>query len=665
MTFPFTLEQPVFSGSVLRRAALVCGLVLSALSAAAAQAPTPDPRVGLKAGVADAGQAAWNLRLVSATPRPAGFFNTADPGDFGFMDSDLAFDGKYVIQGNFAGVLIWDVSNPAHPALVTSLACPGWQNDVSVFGHLLFVSVESTDSHQDCSGAHIQDTVSADRVRGVRIFDIADIQHPKIITNVQTCRGSHTHTLVTDPKDPANVYIYVSGSSPVRSPNELAGCSALEPSKDPNSEQFRIEVIQVPLAHPELAKVVDKPAILAGLTQAGSHPEAAVDQARMQHMVDSVRAAGGFIVKVDGQDRIVGRRNLTPLLDSIVKARGGTGAPTAADTATLHGAIQGIVDQMMSARNAGPRPGPVQCHDITVYPAIGLAGGACGGYGLLLDIKDPAHPRRVAAVSDSNFAFWHSATFSNDGSMVLFTDEWGGGLAPRCRATDDPKWGADALFRIKDSTLTFQGYYKMPAAQTEQENCVAHNGSLIPVPGRTIMAQGWYQGGVSVFDWTDPAHPKEIAFFDRGPMDSTKLVSAGSWSAYWYNGMLVSSEIGRGLDIFELTPNALLTQNEIDAARLVHVAQQNVQDQQRIVWPNSPVVAQAYLDQLARSGMTAAQVSNTRSALAKAEKASGAARKSALTRLASQLNSSAAAAGDPAKVRALAAVVSGLANAKP
>ncbi|HWZ29277.1 MAG TPA: hypothetical protein VNX15_11980 [Gemmatimonadales bacterium] len=664
--FPSNLEQPVFSGSLFRRAALVSGLVLTAFSAAAAQAPAPDPRVGLKAGVADAGQAAWNMRLVSATARPAGFFDAADLGDFGFMDSDLAFDGKYVIQGNFAGVLIWDVSNPAQPALVTSLACPGWQNDVSVYRHLLFVSVESTDSHQDCSGAHIQDTVSADRVRGVRIFDITDIQHPKIITNVQTCRGSHTHTLVTDPKDTANVYIYVSGSSFVRSPNELAGCSSLDPAKDPNSEQFRIEVIRVPLAHPEQAKVVNKPAILTGLMQAGTHPEAAVDLARQKQRVDSARAAGGFIVKMDGSDRVVGPRFIRPLLDSIVKARDGTGVPTAADTAALRAGLQGIVDAMMGVNNAaGPRPGPVQCHDITVYPAIGRAGGACGGYGLLLDISDPAHPRRLAAVADSNFSFWHSATFSNDGSMILFSDEWGGGLAPRCRATDDPRWGADALFRIKDSTLTFQGYYKMPAAQTEQENCVAHNGSLIPVPGRTIMAQGWYQGGVSVFDWTDPAHPKEIAFFDRGPMDSTKLVSAGSWSAYWYNGVLVSSEIGRGLDIFELTPNALLTQNEIDAAKLVHVAQQNVQDQQKTVWPSSPVVAQAYLDQLARSGMTAAQVSETRSALAKAEKATGAARKTALTKLASQLNTSAAAAGDPAKVRALAAVVTGLANAKP
>lgn len=650
------------AGSLLRRSILVAGLSLLAI-AAAAQAPTPDPRVGLKAGVYDAGEALWNMRLVSATKRPDGFVVDSNPGDFNFIDSDLAFDGKYVIQGNFHGILIWDVSQPAHPTIVTALSCPGWQNDVSVYKNLLFVSVENNDSHKDCSSGRIEDTVSAERVRGVRIFDISDVRHPKLLTNVQTCRGSHTHTLVTSPADKANVYIYVSGSAPVRSPTELAGCSGLTPDKDPSSEQFRIEVIKVPLAHPEQARVIDKPDILAGLTQAHTHPEAAEDLARQQHMVDSARAAGGLIVKVEGRDRIAGPRLIKPLLDSIVKARGGSGEPTAADTATLRGALQGIVDQMMSANTPqGPRPGPVQCHDITVYPALGLAGGACGGYGLLLDIKDPAHPRRLAAVSDSNFSFWHSATFSNDGSMILFTDEWGGGLAPRCRATDDPKWGADAIFRIKDSTLTFQSYFKMPAAQTEQENCVAHNGSLIPVPGRTIMAQGWYQGGISVFDWTDPAHPKEIAFFDRGPMDSTKLVSAGSWSAYWYDGMIVSSEIGRGLDILELTPSDLLTQNEIDAAKLVHVGQENVQDQQRIVWPNSPVVAQAYLDQLARSGMTSVQVTETRSALAKAEKATGAARKAALTRLASQLNRSAAASGDPAKVRALASVVGALAK---
>ena len=288
----------------------------------------------------------------------------------------------------------------------------------------------------------------------------------------------------------------------------------------------------------------------------------------------------------------------------------------------LRDSLQSIIDRLVQGPHGpgGIRPGPVQCHDITVYPALGLAGGACAGYGLLLDIRDPANPRRLAAGSDSNFSVWHSATFANPGTKVLFTDEWGGGLQPRCRATDPRDWGADAIFTIgHDHSLAFQGYYKLPAPQTEQENCVAHNGSLIPVPGRDIMVQAWYQGGLSVFDWTDPAHPKEIAFFDRGPVDSTKLVAAGSWSGYWYNGYIVSSEIGRGLDILELLPNGNLTANEIAAANTVRFAQENVQDQQRLVWPPSFPLARAYLDQLARpAGLAAARLRAARTALASA-----------------------------------------------
>jgi len=323
-----------------------------------------------------------------------------------------------------------------------------------------------------------------------------------------------------------------------------------------------------------------------------------------------------------------------------------------------------MVDRIVEGppRPAGTaRPGPTQCHDITVYPAIGLAGGACGGYGLLLDIRDVANPTRIAAVSDSNFSFWHSATFNNDGTKLLFSDEWGGGLQPRCRPTDKPEWGADAIFTLSGTSLTFKSYYKLPAPQTANENCVAHNGSLIPVPGRDIMAQGWYQGGVSVFDWTDASHPKEIAFFDRGPMDSTKLVGAGSWSAYWYNGYLVSSEISRGLDIFELQPSALLSQNEIDAAKLVHFDYLNAQDQQKLVWPASFVVARAYVDQLARSGgLAPARLTATRDALARAEKANGQARRDALAQLATQLNGDAQGSSDQAKVRMLIAAVSDL-----
>ena len=591
---------------------LVAALCVVPFAAARSQqvasaAPSPDPRVGLKAGWMNAGEAAWNLQLVSTSAPAPQFTDPANPGDFGHANSDLAFTGTYVVQGNFNGIQVWDIAEPSHPIVVTSYVCPGAQNDVSVYRKLLFVSVEALSGRVDCGSQGVTDTVSAERMRGIRIFDISDIAHPKLVTNVQTCRGSHTHTLVTDPFDTANVYVYVSGSAPVRSPRELAGCSALTPDRDSTSELFKIEVIRVPLRHPDEARVVSKPAILSGLHEVPSHGDAPQDAAPAHPVADSAR---------------------------------GTAGP---------GSV---------------RPGPVQCHDITAYPAMGVAGGACAGYGLLLDISNPAQPRRVAAVSDSNFSYWHSATFNNDATRILFTDEWGGGLQPRCRATDPKNWGADAIFSIVDSTLRFEGYYKMPAPQTATENCVAHNGSLIPVPGRDIMVQGWYQGGISVFDWTDPAHVKEIAFFDRGPMDSTRLELAGSWSAYWYNGHIVSSEIGRGLDILDLEPSALLSQNEIDAAKLVHFDVLNVQDQPRFSWPTSFVVASAYLDQLERSGgLSAARVAAVREALARAEQAAAPARRTALTQLATALETDAAKSSDAAKVRTLEGEVQDLATA--
>jgi hypothetical protein len=654
------------------RSATLVGLSLAALAGAVLAVPAtaqgPDARVGLRAGWTNAAEAAWNLKLVSTTAPSAQFINTREPGDFRYINSDLAFTGTDVIQGNFDGFQIWDISRPDRPSLVTAYVCPGAQNDVSVYRSLLFVSVEATDGRLDCGTQGVTDTVSAERMRGIRILDIADVAHPRVVTQVQTCRGSHTHTLVPDPSDSGNVYIYVAGSAPVRSPNELAGCSALSPDRDPNSELFRIEVIQVPVAHPEQARVVSKPVILSGLTRPPGHGEAAEDVAAAHRIADSARATGAFTATLFGVEQVAPSRFVTPLLDSIVKARGGSGAPTGADSAALRAAFQGIVDRMVNgpAGPGGVRPGPVQCHDITVYPAIGLAGGACAGYGLLLDIRDPAQPRRIAAVADSNFSYWHSATFSNDGRKILFTDEWGGGLQPRCRATDRREWGADAIFSVDDSTLRFQSYYKMPAAQTETENCVAHNGSLIPVPGRDIMVQGWYQGGISVFDWSDPRHPQEIAFFDRGPMDSTKLEGAGSWSAYWYNGHIVSSEIARGLDVLDLVPSAQLSQNEIDAAKLVRFDQLNVQNQPRLVWPASFVVARAYLDQLGRSaGLAAERVATARTSLARAERLAGAGRRNALSRLAQSLEGDAAAASDQAKVRTLAATVRELAAAQP
>jgi len=301
-----------------------------------------------------------------------------------------------------------------------------------------------------------------------------------------------------------------------------------------------------------------------------------------------------------------------------------------------------------------------------VFPAIGLAGGACGGYGLLLDIRDPANPKRIGAVADSNFSFWHSATFSNDGSKILFTDEWGGGSAPRCRTTDKYEWGADALFTLANNQMTFKSYFKMPAAQTSQENCVAHNGSLIPIPGREVMVQGWYQGGISVFDWTDISHPKEIAYFDRGPLDARRLTSGGSWSVYWFNGAIVSSEIARGLDIFELLPSAYISKNELEAAKSVHFDYLNAQGQPKFVWPASFPVVRSYVDQLTRgNGMASDRLTAINVELDRLEKLSGAERKSGLNTLATQLQADAQKATDSPRARAMAMEVGRLAAAQP
>ena len=627
--------------------------------------PSPDRRIGLRAGWWDAAEASWNLRLVSSNKPPQEFI-PAEPGNFDYMNSDMAFRGNLIFQGNFQGFQVWDVTDPAHPSRLHVEICPEQQNDVSVYKNLLFLSGESLNGRLDCGKQGVADPVSTQRLRGVRVIDISDLSHPRIVANVQTCRGSHTHTLVTDPKDTTVVYIYVSGQAPVRPAAELAGCSNALPAQDTASARFRIDIIRVPLAHPEQASIVSRPRIFEALVAPPSHGAAASDSVAAAREADSARAKGAYVVTIQKEPVVVPSRYTDAMLDSIVKSRGGTGAPTAADSAALRGAIQGIIDAMFKPA-VGPNGqplGPDQCHDITVYPQIGLAGGACAGYGLLLDIRDPAHPVRLAAASDSNFSYWHSATFNNDGSKVLFTDEWGGGVAPRCRSTDKPEWGADALFTIENGhDLKYQSYYKLPAPQTSTENCVAHNGNLIPVPGRDIMVQGWYQGGVSVFDFTDAKHPVEIAYFDRGPMDSTKLEIAGSWSAYWYNGYIYSSEIMRGLDVLELQPSAELTQNEIDAAKTVKLAYQNVQDQQRLTWPASFAVARAYVDQLERSkGLPAARLSAVRTALADAERATGGKRRSALNSLAAQLNRDAAGSSDARKVMAVAAVARELAR---
>ncbi|MHB1225439.1 MAG: LVIVD repeat-containing protein [Gemmatimonadaceae bacterium] len=627
-----------------------------AADARSATAPSPDPRVGLRAGLMDAGQAAWNLRLLSATAPPEKFA--------GITNSDLAFTGQYAIQGSYNGYQVWDISDPSQPSLKTAYYCPASQSDVSVFKNLLFVSGEGLSGRLDCGGEGVKDTVSAERLRGLRIFDISDISNPKNVGNVQTCRGSHTHTVLADPKDPDNVYVYISGSAGVRSPNELAGCVGATPDEDPNSALFRIEVIKVPLAHPEQATIVSSPRIFNDLTAPPTHGNAPADAAEIAR----ARASGAFVADLGGQEMVLPSGFVNVMLDSVVKARNGTGSPTGADSAALRSALPDIIAKMIGAPGGerGPRPGPTQCHDITVYPAIGLAGGACEGYGLLLDISNPVNPVRIDAAADSNFSYWHSATFNNDGTKVLFSDEWGGGGQPKCRATDPMEWGADAIFTIEDRKLVFQSYYKLPAAQTAEENCVAHNGSMIPIPGRDVMVQAWYQGGISVFDWTDARNPVEIAYFDRGPVDSTRMVMGGSWSVYWYNGSIVSSEIARGLDIFELMPSAHLSRNELDAARTVHLDYLNAQGQPKYVWPPSFAMARAYVDQLERSnGLPAARIAAVRQSLDGAEKASGAQRRDALTALATQLEGDAAGSSDASKARMLAGAVKELASASP
>ena len=580
---------------------LLC-LVMAACATAGAggvtQGPSAggaDPRVGLRAGWNDAGQAARNLELVAHRDRPQGFFDPTSPGNGNFSNTDLAFRGNHVFVGNYHGFSVYDVSNPRSPRLRTAVVCAGGQGDVSVWGNLLFFSVEQTRGRVDCGTQGVADSVSAERFRGVRIFDISNLDNPRQVAAVQTCRGSHTHTLVPDPRDAGTLYVYVSGTAVARAGEELAGCNPARDPNQPNTSYWSIAIIRVPVNAPEQARVIAEPRVFA------SRETGAV--------------AGLW--------------------------RGGTHGPGTQTTSESHA-----------------------CHDITAYPAIGLAAGACSGNGILLDIRDPANPVRIDEVADPNFAYWHSATFSDDGTKVIFTDEWGGGRAPRCQATDQREWGANAIFRLEGRKLKFVEYYKLPAAQTATENCVAHNGSLVPVPGRDIKVQAWYQGGISVFDFTDPARPVEIAFFDRGPVSATELMTGGYWSAYWYNGHVYGAEITRGLDVFELRPSEHLSRNEIEAAKLVRFEQFNPQTQPKLVWPASFVVARAYLDQLVRN-RGAAQDVTTRVArdLDRAEGLSGEARRTALTQLAAQLQADAQGAADGARVRALAAAVTQLASA--
>ncbi len=515
-----------------------------------------DPRVGLAPGWMDAESAIWNLELVATTPRPEGFFNPETPRQgAGFSNTDLAFRGDYLFQGNYNGFQVYDISDPRDIELHVAVVCPGGQGDVSIHGDLLFMSAQETRGRLDCGTEGVRDSVSAERFRGVRVFDLSNLEAPRQVAAVQTCRGSHTHTVVTDPDDDENVYVYVSGTSRVRPAEELPGCSGLPPEEDPNTSYFRIEVIQVPLANPEDARIVSMPRIfsdpetgeLGGLWQGGDHGEG-TQESRLTN----------------------------------------------------------------------------QCHDITVFPEIGLGAGACAGNGILLDISDPANPVRLDEVVDPNFAYWHSATFNNDGTKILFTDEWGGGSQPRCRSTDPPDWGANAIFDVVDGRMELAGYYKLPVPQSELENCVAHNGAIVPVPGRDIMVQAWYQGGLSMLDFTDGANPFEIAFFDRGPLSAEEMHTGGYWSTYWNNGFVYGAEITRGLDVFRLQPSEHLSQNEIDAAAMVQVEEFNAQLQPRFTWPAHPAVAGSYLDQLERAGdIQPSLLRRSRSALAETASSPG------------------------------------------
>jgi len=615
--------------------------------------PAPDPRVGLEAGLFDAGEAVWNLELVSATPTPERFL--------GSTNSDLAFKDHYAIQGNYDGFIVWDISDPANPEVTVDYQCPASQSDVSVYGNLLFVSGEGLGGRLDCGTEGVRQTASPDRLRGIRIFDISDIENPEYISNVQTCRGSHTHSVLADPDDEENVYVYVSGSAPVRPAEELPGCTTAFPDEDPDSPLFRIEVIKVPLASPEDAAITNSPRIFEGLDAPPSR-ELTVEE---QQRIEAAREQGRFVGRMMGRERVIPDGLARRFLAEIVEERGGTGAPTAADSAALREQLPDFIDEMLASRGrASEALGPNQCHDITLYPGIGLAGGACEGMGLLLDIDEPANPVRIDAVADSNFAYWHSATFNNDGSTVLFTDEWGGGGQPKCQADDPYEWGANAIYAIQDGQMEFQSYFKMPAPQTSLENCVAHNGSMIPIPDRDVMVQSWYQGGINVFDFTDPEHPVEIAFHDRGPISADRMQMGGSWSIYWYNGVLVNSEIARGLDIFELKPSEYLTENEIAASKTVELDYFNPQGQPVYSWPATVHLARAYADQLERNrDLDMQTLQMIRSGIDEAFQAGGSRQSRLLNELAAEVENRAGASSNSQKVQKLANTLSELASA--
>jgi hypothetical protein len=584
-----------------------------------------DPRNGLKPGMYDAGEAAQGMRLVAFSRKPAEFDSARG---LTFINSDLAFRDHYVYQGNFAGFTIWDVKDPSKPQMVAVVPCITSQGDPSIIGNLLFVSAEGNGNRNDCAKGGVQNPT--DHMAGVRIYDVSNPAAPKLIKNVQTCKGSHTHTIIPDPKNKDVVYIYVSGNQGARPAAELAGCNNGTDPADVNNSLYRLDVIKVPLKHPEQAAVVTGARIFTGL-------EAAPTSA-MRREAQAERAA---------------RRN----------AAGGAAAA-------------GNAQQAGDPRTA---TGPRNCHDVTAYPAMHLLAGACASYGLLVDISNPEKPVRLDARADTNFSLWHTAVFSNDGSKVVFTDEWGGGTQPMCQATSMMEMGGNTILTIKNRKMTQHSYFKIPSAQTAQENCVSHNGGLIPVPGRDLFVQGWYQGGVDVSDFTDPDHPFEVAFFDRGPVDlppapgdsASASISrqrgtiGGSWGAYYWNGYIYSSELARGFDVLELVPSDKLSANEIAAAKLVHFDEYNPQSQPHYTFPAAFPVVRSYLDQLVRNnGLSSDRTAAIAKALDDAEQQSGAARARALTKLATQVDGDVKGASDSQRVKTLAAEIRRLAAAK-
>ncbi|MEM0928886.1 MAG: DUF305 domain-containing protein [Pseudomonadota bacterium] len=530
-----------------------------------------DPRVGLVPGHKDAGTAISNLAMLTSLPKPRGFVDPNNPAGLppavpaeeadddktewserypilDFANTDMAFSDNILVAGNYHGFNVYELDADGMPDLKSSVVCPGGQGDVSIVGDLLIMSVEQTRGRIDCGLDGVGEDVSPDRFRGLRIFDISDVTRPQQVGLVQTCRGSHTHSVVS--ANDRRIVVYNSGTSGVRDEDELDGCLVGQPGNE-ETALFSIDVIEIPLDDPSQARITSSPRVfanrrtgeIAGLWGGGDHGEGTQETRRTD-----------------------------------------------------------------------------QCHDITVFPEAKIAAGACSGNGIILDISNPLNPRRIDDVTDTGFAYWHSATFNNDGTKVLFTDEWGGGSSPRCRASDPQTWGADAIYDIVDGQLEFRSYFKIPAPQVEEENCVAHNGGVVPVPGRDIFVQAWYQGGLSVIDFTDSANPVEIAYFDRGPIHDELLIVGGYWSTYWYGGKIYGTEIVRGLDVFELLPSDHLTENELAAAKLADVGGTfNPQQQFVVTWPADPIVAYAYLDQLERDGaIPMDDIAALRSALAEA-----------------------------------------------